>query len=76
MAEQIKFVKKHLEKKNSISRNYCLANYISRLGAIIKELENEGYVFDSRPSSTGTTMLNGFYKKGDYVYYLVAKPKK
>jgi hypothetical protein len=80
MQHQKRFIQKELEKYGKVSRNKCLKNYISRLGMWIKQLEEEGYVFDSRPSKTGKTMLNGRFEKTrngmDYVYYLVAKPNK
>lgn len=79
MEHQKKFIIKQLEKTGKVSRNYCLSRFITRLGAIIKVLEDDGYVFDSRPSKTGKTMMNGRVEKtrwgeNDYVYYLVAKP--
>ena len=53
-----------LLKVGHISRNACLRNYISRLGAIICDLTKEGWGFDAK---------NG---DGDYVYYLVKTPYK
>ena len=77
---QIKFVEKELRKYKRISRNKCLAKYITRLGAIIKLLEEKGFVFDSIPSKSGKTMMNGRFIKTrygeDYVYYLVSAPKE
>lgn len=59
---QKEWVKRRLDDAGEISRNECLANYISRLGAIIASLKNDGYRFVS------------FYRKTafgrDYVYKL------
>lgn len=51
-------------KDGFITRNECLRNYISRLGAIIQDLENEGWVFEAK------------FKEKDYVYTLVSAPLK
>lgn len=53
-----------LNKDGFVTRNECLARYISRLGAIIKNLEYEGWEF---------------YKesfKGDYKYIVKNKGVK
>lgn len=39
---QKKFIKEHLLLNGSVSRNFALARYISRLGAIISVLKEEG----------------------------------
>lgn len=60
-------------KQGGISRNKCLSLFITRLGAIIKQLEYEGYVFESfygkAKGFTGTNRRN-FY------YILKSKPTK
>lgn len=57
---QIEWVYKQLKKYGKITRNQCLKNYISRLGAIIYKLKKEGFNFDA-----------GYTIKGhDYIYYL------
>lgn len=60
---------KRLLQENCISRNACLQNFISRLSAIIYELEDEGWVFEAK-----------FEKKTergqDYVYYVKHCPFK
>lgn len=61
---QITWVKGMLRETGEITRNQCLANYISRLSAIIQDLENEGYSF--------TTSR----RNGDYVYTLAMAPKR
>jgi hypothetical protein len=45
-----------------ITRNECLKNFISRLSAIIQELESEGWVFKTERV------------KGDYRYDVVSSP--
>ena len=60
---QIAWVQKELIKYGKISRNKCLARYISRLGAIIPRIvERTGVEIEGRYVTT---------KKGkDYVYFL------
>jgi hypothetical protein len=53
-----------LMEKGKITRNMCLANYISRLGAIICTLKSEGW--DFRTEKDG----------GDYVYIVIKNPFK
>jgi len=53
-----------LKRNKKISRNHCLKNYISRLGAIIKRLEYSGWVFKK-----------GYTENFDYEYHLVKMPK-
>ena len=53
-----------LEEYGEVSRNQCLSHFISRLGAIIIVLKNEGY--DFKPEHRG----------GDYVYKLTTAPVK
>ena len=65
---QLQWVKERIKETGEISRNECLANYISRLGAIIARLKEQGYEFDA-----------GFRKteRGeDYVYRATATPKR
>lgn len=57
------WVIEQLEKDGEISRNQCLSNFISRLGAIACDLKAEGY--DLTPERRGN----------DYFYVLNAKPK-
>lgn len=65
---QIDFVIKQLLENGKISRNDCLKNYITRLGAIINRLNKEGWE------------IEGGYKKGDYgkdyVYNVIKSPFK
>lgn len=59
---QKKIVIDWLNTNGEVTRNQCLQNYISRLGAIIQVLENEGWVF--KTSRRGN----------DYVYTLSTSP--
>jgi hypothetical protein len=60
---QEQFIREQLEKKGSISRNFCLSRFISRLGAHINRLRNSGMEI-----SGGYVSKNG---GRDYVYKLV-----
>ena len=53
-----------LKRDGSISRNQALGMFISRLSAIIQDLEAEGYSFVPKK------------KDGDYTYTLVGSPKR
>jgi len=44
---QLQWVKDKLKKDGFITRNECLSNYISRLGAIISVLKEQGYEFEA-----------------------------
>ena len=59
---QKEFVVSKLKKDGSISRNFCLSNYISRLGSIINNLNREGW------------QLDGENKDGDYIYKVKDSP--
>jgi hypothetical protein len=61
---QIEFIKNELRTKGKISRNFCLSQFISRLGALIQTLETKGWKFDAKHEGT------------DYVYHLVLDPTK
>ncbi len=64
---QVKFVEAILKKKGSISRNFCLQRYISRLSAIIFELKAQGYKIEGEFVKT---------KNGkDYVYTIINEDK-
>lgn len=65
---QLNFVKKHLLDNGKISRNYCLQNYISRLGARINDLREAGWEISS-------DFVKTEHGK-DYVYTLVNAPVK
>ena len=67
-----------LRNRGKVSRNWALNRRITRLGAIIKELCTAGWLFDDTPANK-EVMHGKFERKGmetDYVYYLVAEPKK
>lgn len=59
---QIDRVKKRLRERGVIYRNECLRVYISRLGAIINQLKNEGWEFEAE------------HWRGDYRYFLKKAP--
>ena len=42
------FVKQELAKHGFITRNKCLRNYISRLSAIIFDLKDKGFEFETK----------------------------
>lgn len=54
---QLALVADELLVEGFISRNFCLKRFISRLGAIICNLKQQGVDID------------GQYEAGDYVYY-------
>jgi hypothetical protein len=60
---QIKWVQSQLNKTGKISRNACLAKYISRLADIVFKLRKQGYPLEGRRVKT----RNG----EDYVYEIV-----
>lgn len=64
---QLQFIRDHLKQNGHITRNFCLQNYISRLGARISDLKSEGMNIKGENLKTehGT----------DYIYRLI-KPKQ
>lgn len=64
---QLDFIKVRLQETGEISRNDCLRQYVSRLGARINDLKRLGWQFDTevRP----TTRPDGSKGK-DFVYKL------
>lgn len=63
---QRKWVEEQLRATGEITRNQCLKNYISRLGAIMLDLKKDGWDFTTSS------------REGDYVYTLGerSKPKR
>ena len=65
---QIEIILEQLEKHSYITRNWCLARRITRLGAYICDLNNHGW------------KINGYYENADtgrdYAYVVSGKPKK
>lgn len=61
--KQIDIIKQQLLDNGEISRNWCLKNYISRLGAYIVDLKKQGWEFKTEQ------------RGGDYVYKLIKKPE-
>jgi hypothetical protein len=64
MKTQRRWVEEQLRLHGEITRNQCLTNYISRLGAIVCDLKASGWE------------LEASRREGDYVYKLVDAPKK
>jgi hypothetical protein len=64
--KQEDWVKEKLFEKGYITRNECLAEYITRLGAIINRLKKKGYGFEAKYVKTP-------YGK-DFVYKIFKKP--
>ena len=65
---QEKWVLEQLFHQGYITRNTCLKNYITRLGAIICNLKKKGYEFEE-----GVYLSDGLGHK-DYIYKLKGKP--
>lgn len=63
---QEKWVIERLKTTGEVSRNGALQNYISRLGAIIYNLNQKGYNISGEWRKTE----NG----RDFVYYLISEP--
>lgn len=59
-----------LLKDGFITRNECLRNFISRLSAIIQDLELEGWEFETSRKGNSATA------EGDYVYKVIKSPFK
>lgn len=62
------WVEKILNQHGEISRNFCLQNYVTRLGAIIHELNREGWEITGRYRKNGTGK--------DFVYFSDKSPYK
>lgn len=70
---QEQFVMEQLKTQGFISRNQCLANYITRLSSIIFNLKRQGYVFDTYQQ--GNIKPDGTLGK-DFIYRLIKKHKE
>ena len=64
---QREFVEMNLLEHGYIDRNFCLQNYITRLGAIIGILKNDNWVFETSRPKISTPWGIG----RDYRYTLV-----
>ncbi len=65
--KQRAFILKKLQQQGFISRNNCLENYLSRLGAYMNFLKDQGFRFEAR-----------YIKRGegkDYIYVLYPRQK-
>lgn len=67
---QKQWVENRLIDNGSITRNTCLKNYISRLGAIIAILKEDGYEFETQYVDVKTPFGTG----KDYQYKVVNYP--
>lgn len=65
---QLDFIKVRLQETGEISRNECLRNYVSRLGARINDLKHLGWKFETE---TRSTVKPDGSKGKDFVYKLV-----
>ena len=66
---QAQFVINRLRQRGQISRNECLQNYITRLGAIICDLKEDGWTFSA-------SYIRNDHGGRDYVYFLQNSPFK
>ena len=67
---QIEIIKKKLENDGYVTRNWALSRYISRLGALIQFLKNDGWQFKTERIKNRYKNINTY---GDYIYILVKK---
>lgn len=58
---QLILVSDKLTKEGSISRNWCLSQYLTRVAAYINDLKNDGWE------------IQGKKVNGDYIYTLIKK---
>ena len=67
---QRQWVESVLRKQGRITRNYCLQNYVSRLGAIVCDMRRDGWDFDVKYIPVKTPFGEG----KDYEYVVVNIP--
>jgi len=67
MVTQEEWIIERLRKNGSITRNECLRNYISRLGARISDLKAKGWVFKTSRIEVETPFGKGY----DFEYKLI-----
>lgn len=68
---QRKYVEESIRRFGYISRNHCLGEFITRLSAIICDMQKHGYLFEtSKVATTHSKWGKGY----DYVYTVVAQP--
>ena len=56
---QKEFIIKRILENGSVTRNYALRNYISRLGSIICNLQKDGYIFEGEYFKVKTPFGDG-----------------
>ena len=67
---QKQWVEQRLNANGKITRNECLRNYISRLGAIIAMLKSDGWEFETKYIDVKTPFGTG----KDYQYTVIKNP--
>lgn len=70
MKNQSQWVVKQLLENGRVSRNDALKHYITRLGALICDLNDGNWVIEGKYERT----LGGYGKEKDYVYKLISCP--
>ncbi|MGB1226446.1 MAG: hypothetical protein ACPG9K_01030 [Poseidonibacter sp.] len=70
---QREYIENYIRKHGSISRNHCLREFISRAGAIICDMNSNGYVIEGK--TVKGSYLTRWGMQNDYVYTLKHKPK-
>jgi len=65
---QEQLIKRVLLTEGAISRNWCLSQYISRLGSRIFDLKKQGLNIEAKIVKNGNSK--------DYVYYLRREPEQ
>ncbi len=74
MQTQQQFIEQQLRTYGAVSRNFALGNQISRLSAIICDMNNKGYHIEA--SNVRGKNLNRWGKRTmDCVYSVVLKPR-
>ena len=69
MITQKEWVTLELKLNGKITRNHCLRNYVSRLSAIICDLQKDGWIFSTRYVSVETPFGSG----KDYEYSVIKR---
>lgn len=69
---QRQWVESIFRQQGRITRNHCLRNYVSRLGAIICDMKKDGWEFDTRY----VTVKTPFGEGKDYEYVALIIPEE
>ena len=65
---QMEIIRDKLSEDGFISRNFCLQNFISRLGSRIYDLKQEGWEFKTKTVDTD--------RGHDYIYQVTKRPSE